>query len=35
MVRIVTDSTCDLSPERQKALEVEVVLELRVQPRVD
>ena len=25
MVRIVTDSTCDLSPERQKALEVEVV----------
>ncbi|WP_417094066.1 DegV family protein [Intestinimonas timonensis] len=25
MVRIVTDSTCDLSPERQKALGVEVV----------
>ena len=25
MVRIVTDSTCDLSPERQKALGVEIV----------
>ena len=25
MVRIMTDSTCDLSPERQKALGVEVV----------